>query len=245
MSPTVPKPTNFTLFFTLLFFLVISLFVFFTASSPSSPLYGSWLSPSPCVCEQPSASGNGELTGTPPSAYLEAFRARPELEDMTEAGDATWSTISSTKQGGFLWVRYNETYKTGHGVSMFHALHCLSMIRDAIKVSEGRPGAHSHCSKRGIRAAKSEEEMHVGHCLSYIAQSLLCSADGTLEHPKTRLDDAGNVLRDDIDGEDVKHQCKRASYLREKIEQTEHRALDSIPELEEGATMWSLFDELR
>ncbi|KAI0143738.1 hypothetical protein GGR57DRAFT_518216 [Xylariaceae sp. FL1272] len=244
MSPTAPKPTNFTLLFTLLLLLLISLFVFFTASSPSNPLYGSWPSPSPCVCEQHSASGHDASTTTPLSAHLEAFRARPELEDMTQVGDAAWSTISSTKQGGFLWVRYNDTYRTGHGVTMFHALHCLSMIRDMIKVSEGRPATHSHSLERGIRGAKSEHEMHIGHCLSYIAQSLLCSADGTLERPRTYTDDAGNVLRDDIDGEDIKHQCKSASYLREKIEQTEQRPLDSLPELEEGATMWSFFDAL-
>lgn len=164
---------------------------------------------------------------------------------MTEVGDAIWSTISSTKQGGFLWVRYNETYKTGHGVSMFHALHCLSMIRDAVKESNSGMVAHSHGSKRGIHSGKSEDEMHIGHCLSYAAQSLLCSADGTLERPKTYTDDAGNVLRDDVDGEDIKHQCKSADYLREKIEQTEHRPLDSVSGLKEGATMWDLFDELR
>ncbi|KAH6717967.1 hypothetical protein DL95DRAFT_332209 [Leptodontidium sp. 2 PMI_412] len=244
MCALVLKPTNFTLFFTLLLF-IISLFVLFGASFPSSQTYGSWLSPSPCFCEQPGASGNDELTRTPPSAYLQAFRMRPELEDMTEVGDAIWSTISSTKQGGFLWVRHNETYKTGHGVSMFHALHCLSMIRDAIKGSKSGAVAHSHGSKRDIHVGKSEDEMHVGHCLSYVAQSLLCSADGTLERPKTYTDDAGNVLRDDVDGEDVKHQCRSAGYLREKIEQTEQRSLDSIPRLKEGATMWDLFDELR
>jgi hypothetical protein len=238
------KPANFTVFFTVLL-LIISLFVFFRASFSSSQTYGSWLSPSPCSCEQPNASGNDELTRTPSSADLQAFRRRPELEDMTEVGDAIWSTISSTKQGGFLWVRYNETYKTGHGVSMFHALHCLSMIRDAVKGPKSGAGAHSHGSKRGIHEGKSEEEMHLGHCLSYVAQSLLCSADGTLERPKTYTDDAGNVLKDDIDGEDIQHQCKSADYLREKIEQTEHRSLDSLPRLKEGATMWDLFDELK
>jgi hypothetical protein len=164
---------------------------------------------------------------------------------MTEVGDAAWSTISSTKQGGFLWVRHNETYKTGHGVSMFHALHCLSMIRDVVKGSTSGAMAHSHGSKRGIHAELSEDEMHVGHCLSYAAQSLLCSADGTLERPKTYLDDAGNVLRDDVDGDGVRHQCKGAEHLREMIEQTEQRPLDSLPGLKEGATMWDLFDELR
>lgn len=164
---------------------------------------------------------------------------------MTEAGDAIWSTVSSTKQGGFLWVRYNETYKTGYGVSMFHALHCLSVIRDATKGSKSGAVAHSHGFKRGIHEGKSEEEMHIGHCLSYIAQSLLCSADGTLERPKTYTDDAGNVLRDDVDGEDIQHRCNGAGYLREKIEQTEQRPLDSLPGLKEGATMWDLFDELR
>ncbi|KAK4158883.1 hypothetical protein QBC43DRAFT_362970 [Cladorrhinum sp. PSN259] len=216
MYATVSKPATFAFFFTILLF-IVSLLVVFAVSFPSSPTYGSWLSPSPCLCEQASASGNGESIRTPTSAYLETFRARPELEDMTEAGDAIWSTVSSTKQGGFPWVRYNETYKTGHGVSMFHALHCFSMIRDATKGSKSGAVAHSHGFKRGIHEGKSEGEMHIGHCLSYIAQSLLCSADGTLERPKPYTDDAGIVLRDDMDGEDVQHRCKGAGYLREKI----------------------------
>ncbi|TGO30051.1 hypothetical protein BPAE_0008g00430 [Botrytis paeoniae] len=244
MCAVACKHTKFTVFFTLVLLLIISLFVFFGASLPSSQTYGSWLSPSPCSCEQRSVSGNDELTRTHPGAYLQAFRMRPELEDMTELGDAMWATISSTKKGGFLWVRHNETYNTGHGVSMFHALHCLSMIRDAVKGSKSGAVAHSHGSKRGMHIETSEEEMHVGHCLSYVAQSLLCSADGTLEHPKTYTDDAGNVLRDDVDGEDIEHQCKSAGYLIEKIEQTEKRPLDSVPRLKEGATMWDLFDEL-
>lgn len=244
MCATGLKPANFALFFTLLL-LIVSLFVFFRASFPNSSIYRSWLSSSPWVCEQPSGSGNSELTRSSSGTYLEAFRRRPELEDMTEVGDAAWSTMSSTKQGGFLWVRYNETYKTGHGVSMFHALHCLSMIRDAVKGPKTGVAAHSHGSRGDTHGGKSEEEMHIGHCLSYIAQSLLCSADGTLERPKTYTDDAGNVLRDDVDGEDVKHQCKSAGYLREKIEQTEQHPLDSVPGLDEGATMWDLFDELR
>ncbi|KAL2074963.1 hypothetical protein VTL71DRAFT_8743 [Oculimacula yallundae] len=242
MFATTLKPANFTLFFTLLL-LIISLFVFFRANVLNSITYDSWLSPPPCSCEQTDKNGSNELTRTTPSVSLQPFRQRLDLEDMTEAGDSVWSSISSTKQGGFLWVQYNETYKTGHGVSMFHALHCLSMIRNAVKAKSG-PVAHSHGSKRGIPARKSEDEMHIGHCLSYVAQSLLCSADGTLERPKTRTDDAGNVLRDDVDGEDVKHQCKSADYLREKIEQTEHRGLDSVLELEEGATMWDLFGEV-
>lgn len=234
------KPANLVISITLLLLITSGLVVYFNPILATSSAYTPWLSSSPCFCEEPSESGKpGELTRTPPSAHLQVFHARPELEDMSQVGDAAWAAISSTQQGGFLWVRHNETYKTGHGVSMFHALHCLSIVRDFVRGPKG-----PHGSKRHIHHGKSEEEMHVGHCLSYIAQSLLCSADGTLERPKTYTDGAGNVLRDDVDGEDIKHQCRGSGYLKEKIMESERRPLESIPVLKDGATVWDLFEEL-
>lgn len=185
MRALVLNSTSLAACFTLLFLLIVSLFVFFGASFPSSQTYRAWLSPSPCLCEQPNTNDNDELIKTPPNAYLQTFRTRLKLKDMTEVGDSIWATTSSTKKGGFLWARHNETYNTGHGVNIFHALYCLSMIRDTIKGSKSGGIAHSHNSKRGAHMEKSEDEMHVGHCLSYVAQSFLYSADGTLERPRT------------------------------------------------------------
>jgi len=220
------------------FIFVLATFVFSTSNLASNASYGSWLSPASFLCD---VSSNEATDTRLKRAKLQPFRNRPELEDMGEVGDRLWSQISSTSQGGFIWVRHNETYKTGYGVSMFHALHCLSMVRDALKGPGRAMSDHMSHSRAESRGSNAEHEMHTSHCLSYIAQSLLCSADGTLEQPRTLKDDAGNVIRDDVTGEDIVHQCKGADFLRESIEATERSALTSTPDLKAGATIWDVF----
>lgn len=247
MGAVATKSLGFT--FSLGLLILISCFlVLFRSSLPGTPSYRSWISPSTCSCE---ASGRGAYSpagiedpqrrpgNMPASAYLEEFRTIPEFEDMTTTGDALWSQMTSTRSGGFLWVRHNETYRTGYGVSMFHALHCLSMIRDTV-----RGNSMDMKRKRGLEARATEAEMHTAHCFSYVAQSLLCSADGTLERPKTLYDEAGNVLRDDVNGDFVAHQCKGAGFLRDMIEGSEERSLSEMPEMLPGATMWDLYDRI-
>ena len=116
------------------------------------------------------------------------FILDPTLEDISHAGDTAWRDSLLTPKGGFLWVQYNESYEESYGISMFHALHCLQLIRGNLQESPSmkayiaeksgsvvtdmsksgggtRPhhGEHSHQQHLG-------DPGHVAHCVSYIAQ---------------------------------------------------------------------------
>ncbi|KAB5518247.1 hypothetical protein GE09DRAFT_929729, partial [Coniochaeta sp. 2T2.1] len=60
------------------------------------------------------------------------FERHPDLEDLSHNGDQTWSELT-TPLGGMLWVKHNDTYSYPWGISMFHGLHCLQMIRTAVQ----------------------------------------------------------------------------------------------------------------
>lgn len=82
-----------------------------------------------------------------------------------------------------LWVRRNETYKQGWGISMFHALHCLEMIRDHFE-----DGASHHTSAIFVRPVDNEEgnyhnEAHVQHCFAYIAQVCYSHSNPRVQRP--------------------------------------------------------------
>jgi hypothetical protein len=117
---------------------------------------------------------------------------------------------------------------------MFHSLHCLALLREIVKIK-------SHNSNSDIHHSSHADEAHAGHCLSYIAQSLLCSADGTLERPKSILDKNGDILRDDINGEGVEHRCRDQSLLWNLARQTEKEPISVMPQAHPGDTVWDLF----
>jgi Domain of unknown function (DUF3328). len=77
------------------------------------------------------------------------------------AQDPSWSQLL-THGGGFLHVQESDGEVHGYGVSMFHQLHCLMMIRDMLL---GKPMSHAHEASDW-----SNDSMHWLHCLDYLAQ---------------------------------------------------------------------------
>ncbi|PQE27914.1 Tat pathway signal sequence protein [Rutstroemia sp. NJR-2017a BBW] len=61
--------------------------------------------------------------------------------------------------------------------SVFHQLHCLDGIRHAYWTM--RNGNHSE--EGNSHHAEHSADTHIRHCLEYIRQSLICSADTTIE----------------------------------------------------------------
>ena len=72
--------------------------------------------------------------------------------------DTAWGTVFPTS-GSVLDPATNQTYL----VSMIHQLHCLDLIRVAYVTK------------------KTDFPGHVGHCMRYLLQAVLCNADSTLE----------------------------------------------------------------
>ncbi|EIM84317.1 uncharacterized protein STEHIDRAFT_159001 [Stereum hirsutum FP-91666 SS1] len=71
------------------------------------------------------------------------------------------------------------------GLSMFHQLHCLQMIRHAILAGDA--------------------EDHVQHCLNMIRQAILCAADTTLDPLDVSNDDGAPIA---ADGVGQTHMCR-------------------------------------
>jgi hypothetical protein len=118
---------------------------------------------------------------TPPSLPITTgtFRSIEELENLSPAGDEAWHRTALTRKGGFLWVKYNETSNEAWGVSMFHALHCLKMVRMAVQASpfvkdnemaHGHEGMAQGHKNEGSINHPDMDPTHLGHCIGYIAQ---------------------------------------------------------------------------
>ncbi|KAI1337657.1 hypothetical protein F5Y15DRAFT_417798 [Xylariaceae sp. FL0016] len=160
----------------------------------------------------------------------------PELKDMTAEADNAWSSTLSTPMGGFLWIDHNETHSEPWGVSMFHALHCLSLLRVQVQQSRNaKAGTHDH-SAHGT----GKHEDHVGHCFSYLAQHILCAADGTVEPPDVIKDSAERLVYWGINGMGYQHQCRDAELLRETVLSSERRPVTPW-DWETGDTIRSVF----
>ncbi|EGN98534.1 hypothetical protein SERLA73DRAFT_183584 [Serpula lacrymans var. lacrymans S7.3] len=69
------------------------------------------------------------------------------------------------------------------GVSMFHQIHCLDMIRESF-----------------IKGVNS----HSGHCLNFLRQAILCNSDITLDPINIEID--GKIVG--TDGTGVTHVCR-------------------------------------
>jgi hypothetical protein len=169
------------------------------------------------------------------------FPAISPLEALGPEGDEAWERIVPSR-GGFIWVQYNETYDVPYGISMFHGLHCLQMLRGAFKQQLGVSG-HGHDHHDGGDISTKHEhgghfdKVHLGHCLGYVAevctsnpsksianfgQMLQCVGDSTIERPWIEYDErTGDILHRGVDGTVGQHQCRDTRHLWAAAESTE------------------------
>lgn len=92
------------------------------------------------------------------------FDEIPALEDWSHEGDQAWNRLLRPGKGGFLLIQKNATDAVPWGISMYHGLHCLKMIRDMMakaKTTKISNNIHDH---------SGFEEEHLGHCFAYLAQ---------------------------------------------------------------------------
>ncbi|KAK4155424.1 hypothetical protein C8A00DRAFT_41973 [Chaetomidium leptoderma] len=99
--------------------------------------------------------------------------------DAESSANGSGSLLRSTKSiyqhtEGNIFLQMHEPGDRDvrmYGVSMFHQLHCLKMIEDALKQG---PGSHSHGEE------SSDGETHLSHCFKYIVQVVHRCRDSTL-----------------------------------------------------------------
>lgn len=105
---------------------------------------------------------NIEPEGTPVLfAYNEVF------EDMSASGNERWKDALLPGSDGFIWAQHNETLAIEYGISMFHALHCLQMVRSALQPVVGHGQRHQHVNDGDSHFL---HQTHIPHCLSYLVQ---------------------------------------------------------------------------
>lgn len=91
--------------------------------------------------------------------------------DMGSLGNTIWDSMLPDG-GGFLLQTGHDTKSpsTPYGVSMFHGLHCLQIIRNKIQELLALNGESNITPSHVHAHFHSVEPMHYTHCLEYIAQ---------------------------------------------------------------------------
>ncbi|CAL1709730.1 unnamed protein product [Somion occarium] len=118
----------------------------------------------------------------------------------TPDADAEYRSIYPGNHLGFIRLGPNKRF---FGLSMYHQMHCLDSLRHAIL---GR--GHTHASRK-------RDVEHAQHCLNYLRQTILCSADLTLEPEIVEgSQDVGEGLA-------VTHVCRDWSKVHAFVEQNE------------------------
>jgi hypothetical protein len=81
-----------------------------------------------------------------------------------------WAPRRLDDNGGYIETRYNDTLTIKVGISMFHALHCVEIVRGKI-LANGTEDVHAHHNAQSsLDDDPDARESHVLHCLDYIIQ---------------------------------------------------------------------------
>lgn len=101
------------------------------------------------------------------------FRDDFGYQSLTTEADKLWNGIL-TPNGGYIYRDDSKmSTRRPYGISMFHQLHCLQMIRrafiDAMQNSTSTSFYHSHTSHTHTREVNDGAE-HLMHCFDYIRQ---------------------------------------------------------------------------
>ncbi|PYH81927.1 hypothetical protein BO82DRAFT_334788 [Aspergillus uvarum CBS 121591] len=137
----------------------------------------------------------------------------------------SWESLLLPQNGGILKVRTSNNTVTDYGISMFHQLHCLTVLRGLIFPEtthhHGRPTTSpSHSGDA------HEDAVHWEHCFDYIAQvscfgkAIICAADDTIEPPRSAVDEDGKRVLI-IDGLGHPHQCRDSELLWRAVQDSE------------------------
>lgn len=146
------------------------------------------------------------------------FRENAEYKNLSHAHDQLWEDLVSPN-GGFIVVTSEDQSRHLYGISMYHQLHCLAMIRSAVQdlqsqIEAASPAEHGHENMHHAHARHSDSGNHLRpshwlHCFDYLRQTILCNADGTVELPS--ISPSGEEL---IHGEGER-QCRDWTRLRD------------------------------
>ncbi|KAI0441305.1 hypothetical protein F4803DRAFT_552192 [Xylaria telfairii] len=155
----------------------------------------------------------------PQKFVLDPWRYPLYNRNETSKETGWWGSLL-TPNGGFLKVEEPNHEIRDYGVSMFHQLHCLAIVRSVL-LHGGIDATHTHTGhtpREGDDEAK--ERKHWLHCFDYIAQAILCAADNTLE-TEGKVKAPGGEVMDVISGVGSTHLCRNSTSLYDYVLQSE------------------------
>ena len=96
------------------------------------------------------------------------FVQQDQFWDMGQQGDDAWAGILPAN-GGFLRYRLDNGTSHFSGVTMFHQLHCLQILRSTlVALEQGKPAGHEHNPHSADHSV--DPHFHWVHCLDYLRQ---------------------------------------------------------------------------
>ncbi|KAM7186187.1 protein of unknown function (DUF3328) domain containing protein [Rhypophila sp. PSN 637] len=156
----------------------------------------------------------------PKQIFQATFGADPSYMSLDHKYDHLWEDLGS--KGLIIKLPDADAGDNGNGkpptpasISMFHQLHCLSSLRNALQQS--REGVDPGLDWR--------DNDHWPHCLDYLRKTLLCRADNVVE--RRLVFDNGTVSRF-IDGSQDVRQCGDNRRLI-RIMREHGRVVNTVP----------------
>lgn len=112
----------------------------------------------------------------PPSTSetLLTFAEHDIYQSLTPAANTAWDEILPPN-GGFLYAADGKGERRVHGISMFHQLHCLQMLRgkivrllDEVHAGGSNQGHTESLADMGSKHHHDGDDEHWMHCLDYL-----------------------------------------------------------------------------
>lgn len=149
-----------------------SMLVFAVIATALLVAFGTRYDVSQHVCKTLGKSGSHDQSGRRVTKTFDHVEA---LEDMSHEADNAWTSTLMPPNDGFILVKHNETMDLRVGISMFHALHCLSLVRAVLQDEPVEDVSSTHRRRHQDLRGKAGSDRflhktHLPHCLMYIAQ---------------------------------------------------------------------------
>ncbi|KAL7915467.1 hypothetical protein GGI35DRAFT_489104 [Trichoderma velutinum] len=119
-----------------------------------------------------------------PKSTMVTIAEHPQYKNLSRDFDHLWDELL-TPNGGFIMKKDENNDVHQYGISMFHQLHCLAMIRTALQEALSLKDNMSKMQSRHEHSAQqlTDGSPHWLHCFDYLRQTILCEADSTIEPP--------------------------------------------------------------
>ncbi|KAI8626642.1 hypothetical protein F5Y19DRAFT_216915 [Xylariaceae sp. FL1651] len=166
-----------------------------------------------------SSVGNGQTLhdhGSKPLLHSVRFEEHAAYQNLSRTYDTLWNELVP-ENGGFYPEQDSNGKVVAKGLSMFHQLHCLAMIRISLQRAMGfinntdvMSASHAHHHDHPDSSIEEETE-HVLHCFDYIRQVMLCMADETVEDVSEEAKDGRPIVTGMVE-----RKCKDPLPLYEK-----------------------------